>query len=65
MAKSVFRKERDKFIAFYVSDDEKQIIVDAAASRDMSISDYCRKILIGRDYTLLALSDGEVQRNGF
>lgn len=46
MQKEVKRKERNKFIAFYVSDDEKSVIVNQAAVNDMSVSDYCRKILL-------------------
>lgn len=40
------RPERKRFVAFYVSDKEKDMIVGAATTLDMSISDYCRKILV-------------------
>lgn len=46
MAKEVRRKERTKFVSFYVSDEEKRAIVSAADRNDMSISDYCRKVLM-------------------
>lgn len=42
----VKRKERNKFIAFYVSDEEKEYIANQAAINDMTISDYCRKVLL-------------------
>ncbi len=44
--KRVRRPERNKFIAFYVSDDEKAIIVGEAMAHDLSVSDYCRKTLL-------------------
>lgn len=46
MAKIKVRKERTAFIAFYVSDEEKDAIVNAAQCADMSISDYCRRMLL-------------------
>lgn len=45
VSKQVRRKERNKFVAFYVSDEEKECLVKNAMLADMSISDYCRKTL--------------------
>ena len=40
------RRNRDKTLMFYVSDEEKKRIIEAAQENDMSISDYCRKALV-------------------
>ena len=40
------RRERNQFIAFYVSEEEKEAIIRMAQSRDQSISDFCRKTLL-------------------
>lgn len=40
------RKSRTQFIAFYVDEEEKEMIVEAAKKSDMTISDYCRKMLL-------------------
>lgn len=45
-AKMKIRRNRDKTLMFYVSDEEKQRIIEAAQESDMSISDYCRKALV-------------------
>lgn len=47
LSKRVKRKKRDNVISFVVSAEEKQSLVDAAFDSDMSLSDYCRKILFG------------------
>ena len=52
MPDRIKRKERTKFIAFYVSDEEKDFIANQAAMNDMTISDYCRKILLRSDIKL-------------
>lgn len=44
--KTKVRRSRTQLVAFYVSDEEKAAIVKLAQNRDMSISDYCRKVLI-------------------
>lgn len=49
MSKQVVRKERNKMIAFYVSEEEKQAIAEGAYKNDISVSDYCRKILLSTD----------------
>ena len=41
------RRTRDVPIMFYVSRDEKDVIIDAAKSNDMTVSDFCRKTLLG------------------
>ena len=49
MKERVRRPERKKFIAFYVSDEEKEQIVSSALQRDMTVSDYCRKMLLQKN----------------
>lgn len=44
--KTKVRRSRTQLVAFYVSDEEKAAIVKLAQNRDMSISDYCRKVLM-------------------
>lgn len=50
-----FRKERNQFVAFYVSEEEKALIVKMAKESDMSISDFCRKTLLNSNN----VKDGE------
>lgn len=46
MTKTRVRRSRKELIAFYVSEDEKDSIVEAARVADQTISDYCRKRLL-------------------
>ena len=42
------RPDRNKPIMFYATEQEKEVIVNNAKREDMSISDYCRKVLTGK-----------------
>lgn len=42
------KRNREVPVMFYVSQEEKDQIVEKAKNLDMSISDYCRKVLTGR-----------------
>ena len=57
MEKRIRRKERNKIISFFVSDDEKEAIAECAARLDMSVSDLCRKTLLKNNGLLQ--DDGE------
>ena len=48
MAVQIQKPKRSDFIAFYVTEEEKQFIVDCACRWDMTVSDYCRRVLTGR-----------------
>ena len=39
------KRKRTEFIAFYVTEKEKEAIVERAYSNDQTVSDYCRKML--------------------
>ena len=39
------KRQRTELIAFYVTEREKEIIVNNAFKRDQTVSDYCRKML--------------------
>jgi len=41
-------RNRTMLIAFYVSIDEKERIRELANKADMSVSDYARKVLLGK-----------------
>ena len=43
------KRRRTELIAFYVTEREKEIIVENAFKRDQTISDYCRKTLAKED----------------
>ena len=40
------RKDRSSIMGFSVAPDEKQAIQDEAQRRDMSVSDFCRMVLL-------------------
>ena len=40
------RKDRDSIMGFSVAPDEKQAIQGEAQRRDMSVSDFCRMVLL-------------------
>ena len=40
------RKDRDSVMGFSVAPDEKQAIQDEARRRDLSVSDFCRMVLL-------------------
>ena len=40
------RKDRDSVMGFSVAQDEKQAIQAEAQRRDMSVSDFCRMVLL-------------------
>lgn len=43
----VSRKKRTEQVGIYFSEDEKKKIVDEAAKYDLSVSDYCRRVING------------------
>lgn len=45
MAKTKIRKERALTVCFTVSEKEKELLIQWAKYRDMSLSDYCRNRL--------------------
>lgn len=40
------RPKRESTVLFFVTEEEKSEIVNAAIAHDMSISDYCRRTLL-------------------
>ena len=47
--KTKTRRSREKNIIFNVTQEEKDRIIELAIEHDMSISDYCRKTLLGKE----------------
>ena len=60
MSKEKVRRTRERLIAFYVSEEERDMIIFAAQMKDMSISDFCRKTLMreAENYDQLLQKDG-------
>lgn len=53
------RPDRNKPIMFYATEQEKEVIVNNAKREDMSISDYCRKVLTGKFREIQKIDCGE------
>jgi len=51
--------ERKEFIAFYVTQDEKLAIVQAAKDADQTISEYCRTTLAKQNSKIKKALEGE------